>query len=90
MNLDALTYAARPAALKSLEARDDYHFVKGDIRDAALLCDLFARFQPDAVIHMAWASAGCGSCIAQPSGDPDSQPSHCLAVWLKETGSWPS
>ena len=53
VNLDALTYAARPAALKSLEARDDYHFVKGDIRDAALLCDLFARFQPDAVIHMA-------------------------------------
>lgn len=53
VNLDALTYAARPAALKNLEARDDYHFVKGDIRDAALLCDLFARFQPDAVIHMA-------------------------------------
>lgn len=52
-NLDALTYAAQPAALAAFEGSERYHFVRGDLTDAVLLHTLLADTQPDAVIHLA-------------------------------------
>jgi len=53
VNLDALTYAGNPENLRSVEKRDDYRFVHGDITDAELLEQVFARHRPRAVIHFA-------------------------------------
>ncbi|MFT4123306.1 MAG: dTDP-glucose 4,6-dehydratase [Microbacteriaceae bacterium] len=48
--LDALTYAGNRASLEGLPA-ERFEFVHGDIRDAALVDELFARH--DAVVHYA-------------------------------------
>jgi dTDP-glucose 4,6-dehydratase len=53
LNLDALTYAASPKALAEIDAAPNYRFVRGDIRDRALLADLFAAFKPEVVLHLA-------------------------------------
>jgi dTDP-glucose 4,6-dehydratase len=53
MNLDALTYAATPGALKEAAAAPNYRFVHGDINDRPLLAGIFASFAPDAVMHLA-------------------------------------
>lgn len=53
LNLDALTYAASPGALEEIAGSPNYRFVQGDIRDRKLLDDLFAAFQPEAVLHLA-------------------------------------
>lgn len=53
LNLDALTYAANLSSLAEIEAASGYAFIEGDIRDAALIANLFNDFQPDAVIHLA-------------------------------------
>jgi dTDP-glucose 4,6-dehydratase len=47
--LDALTYAGNPANLKGL----DVELVRGDICDAALVADVFARHAIDVVVHFA-------------------------------------
>lgn len=52
-NLDALTYAGNLANLSDIQSASNYHFVKGDIRDAAFLNDLFAEHRFDGVIHLA-------------------------------------
>jgi dTDP-glucose 4,6-dehydratase len=52
-NVDKLTYAGNLESLA--EARDSNrhtHF-KSDIRDRAAMTDVFRRFQPDAVLHLA-------------------------------------
>ena len=53
VNLDALTYAGNPANLKSVEDRANYHFVKGDICDAALISRLCREYDFDRVVHFA-------------------------------------
>ena len=53
VNLDALTYAGNRATLRDLETRDDYRFVHGDVRDAALLGQLFEEERFDTVVHFA-------------------------------------
>lgn len=53
INLDALTYAALPGALGDAAASSRYRFVHGDIRDRALLYEVFAAWQPQAVMHLA-------------------------------------
>ncbi|MDF1552137.1 MAG: dTDP-glucose 4,6-dehydratase [Deferrisomatales bacterium] len=55
VNLDALTYAGNPANLKGLgpDAASRHTFVRGDIRDTALLLKLFFTHPFDAVIHFA-------------------------------------
>lgn len=53
VNLDKLTYAGNLANLKDIEHLPNYQFVKGDIVDSEFINDLFAREQPDAVIHLA-------------------------------------
>jgi dTDP-glucose 4,6-dehydratase len=53
VNLDALTYAGNLENLKPVEGASNYTFVKGDINDGALLDELFARHNINAVIHLA-------------------------------------
>lgn len=53
VNLDKLTYAGNPATLADLSCHPRHRFVHGDIADAALLADLFAKHRPTAVLHLA-------------------------------------
>jgi len=51
VTLDALTYAANRASLAGLPA--GHGFEEGDVRDLARLRDVFARHDPDAILHLA-------------------------------------
>jgi len=53
VNLDALTYAACLDNVASVSDSPNYAFEKVDIRDRAELDRVFARHQPDAVMHLA-------------------------------------
>ncbi|GAB2459485.1 dTDP-glucose 4,6-dehydratase [Hymenobacter qilianensis] len=53
LNLDALTYAGNLENLRDIEHAPNYRFIKGDIADQAFIDELFAREEPDAVIHLA-------------------------------------
>jgi dTDP-glucose 4,6-dehydratase len=53
VNVDKLTYAASPEALKSVRQHSAYSFEQADICDAAELQRLFQHHQPNVVIHMA-------------------------------------
>ncbi len=53
VNLDLLTYAGDPENMISFENNPRYTFVKGDIRDRALVEGLFEKHQFYGVIHFA-------------------------------------
>ena len=53
LNLDLLTYAGNLANLAGCEERPDYRFVRGDIRDRALLDVLLAEEKIEAVVNFA-------------------------------------
>ena len=53
VNLDALTYAGNLDTLASLEGNPQHVFVHGNIGDQALVSQLLADHQPDAVINFA-------------------------------------
>lgn len=53
VNLDALTYAGNLENLSDIEGASNYHFVKGDIRDADLVQNIFAEQGITHVIHCA-------------------------------------
>jgi dTDP-glucose 4,6-dehydratase len=53
VNLDVLTYSANPDNVASVEGDPSYAFEKADICDAANMAAIFARHQPDAVMHLA-------------------------------------
>ncbi|ODS52345.1 MAG: dTDP-glucose 4,6-dehydratase [Acidobacteria bacterium SCN 69-37] len=53
VNVDALTYAANPASLEAIATRPNYSFARVDIRDRAAVDRLFARIEPDLVVHFA-------------------------------------
>ena len=53
INLDKLTYAGNLANLRDIEQAENYTFVKGDICDFELVCELFSRYKIDGVIHLA-------------------------------------
>lgn len=65
INLDLLTYAGNLENLQSCENDPRYHFVKGDIRDRALLHDLFAQYDIDTVVHFA-AESHVDRSITEP------------------------
>ncbi|MCK0536376.1 dTDP-glucose 4,6-dehydratase [Alcanivorax quisquiliarum] len=52
INIDALTYAAQPVALKGL-AQPRYTFVQADVTDQAGLATLLDLYQPRALLHLA-------------------------------------
>ena len=53
VNVDALTYAACLDNVAKVAGSPDYAFEQADIRDRAALDTVFARHQPDAVMHLA-------------------------------------
>ena len=53
INLDILTYAGNLENLAALTADDRHTFVRGDICDSGLVANLFARYQPRAIINFA-------------------------------------
>lgn len=53
LNMDALTYAANPKNLRAVETRENYSFEHIDIVDETRVEELFARYQPELVIHLA-------------------------------------
>lgn len=53
VNLDALTYAANLASVAEAAKNPRYAFEQADIRDAAALKAIFAKHQPDIVMHLA-------------------------------------
>ena len=51
INLDLLTYAGNPMNLESLREDPDYIFVKGDIKDRALVGRILGQFKPMKVVN---------------------------------------
>lgn len=52
-NIDKLTYAGVPASLRDIEQSELYSFEQVDVCDQVAVTDVFERFQPDAVMHLA-------------------------------------
>ncbi len=53
VNVDKLTYAGNLDSLQSIEDNSRYHFVQADICDASAMTEVFERYQPDAIMHLA-------------------------------------
>ncbi|MEO1544098.1 MAG: GDP-mannose 4,6-dehydratase, partial [Pseudomonadota bacterium] len=53
INVDKLTYAANLQSVEPVANHDNYRFVQADICNATAMADVFARFNPTAVIHLA-------------------------------------
>jgi dTDP-glucose 4,6-dehydratase len=53
LNFDALTYAGNLENLRDIENKPNYVFIKGNIVEEKDLREVFATYQPDAVIHLA-------------------------------------
>lgn len=53
INLDALTYAGNLGNLEDIENKPNYTFVKADITDSSQMFDIFNKYQPNGVIHLA-------------------------------------
>lgn len=53
VNVDALTYAACLENLTTVAGNPNYVFERADIRDRAALDRIFARYEPEAVMHLA-------------------------------------
>lgn len=51
--VDKLTYAANPAALRSIESSERYSFLKGDIADLAGMQAAIRDFAPDSILNLA-------------------------------------
>jgi dTDP-glucose 4,6-dehydratase len=51
--LDALTYCGNLANLECLEGNAKYKFIKGDIRDTALIDKLLREIKPDVIVNFA-------------------------------------
>ena len=53
VNLDKLTYAGNLENLIDIDFKDNYVFEKADITDAVIINDIFEKYRPDGVIHLA-------------------------------------
>jgi len=72
--IDAFNYGYDPALKEQnatmLNNYEGFRLIRGDIRDAALLDELFAADKPDAVIHLA-ARAGVRPSLLEPDSYSD-------------------
>jgi dTDP-glucose 4,6-dehydratase len=64
--LDKLTYAGNLSSLKSVQDRRRYRFSQADICDHAAIAELFASFDPDAIMHLA-AESHVDRSMARPN-----------------------
>jgi dTDP-glucose 4,6-dehydratase len=53
VNVDKLTYAGNLESLDSVSSSDRYHFERVDICDRQAISNVFQKFSPDVVIHLA-------------------------------------
>ncbi|MGV1867589.1 MULTISPECIES: dTDP-glucose 4,6-dehydratase [unclassified Rhizobium] len=53
INIDKLTYAGNLDSLKSVEARNNYQFVRADIADEATMLNVFREGDVDTIMHLA-------------------------------------
>jgi dTDP-glucose 4,6-dehydratase len=53
VNLDTLTYAGNLENLRDIEKEANYMFIKGNIRDAVFLKELFESYRFQGIIHLA-------------------------------------
>ncbi len=53
VNLDSLTYAGNLSNLKDIENAPNYEFVKADICDFEAMLNVFEKYKPDSVLHLA-------------------------------------
>ena len=53
VNVDALTYAGNLDSLESVARSDRYVFEHADIRDPARISELFGKYRPERVMHLA-------------------------------------
>jgi len=65
INLDKLTYAGNLENLNDIDSQPNYVFEKADITDIKQINDLFAKYMPDGIIHLA-AESHVDRSIANP------------------------
>lgn len=53
INVDKLTYAGHLESLSGIELEKNYFFEKGDICDSELMKEIFDKYKPDAIMHLA-------------------------------------
>ncbi|MFV3131783.1 dTDP-glucose 4,6-dehydratase [Niveispirillum sp. KHB5.9] len=53
VNIDKLTYAANLENVRSVKDSPLYHFEQADICDRPAIDAIFAKYQPDAIVHLA-------------------------------------
>jgi dTDP-glucose 4,6-dehydratase len=53
INLDSLTYAGNLSNLESLRHDSRHFFIRGDIKDQALVTELLLKYRPRAIVHFA-------------------------------------
>ena len=53
VNVDSLTYAANLKSIDAVSEHKNYSFEEHDICDADAMSDIFAKHQPDCVLHLA-------------------------------------
>lgn len=53
VNIDKLTYAGNQASLDDVNSNDRYHFEKVDLCDLTKVNQLFRRYQPQGIMHLA-------------------------------------
>ena len=66
LNIDKLTYASNTEALSSVTSNKRYQFEQLDICSRSAMDEQLARFQPDAIMHLA-AESHVDRSISQPS-----------------------
>jgi dTDP-glucose 4,6-dehydratase len=67
INLDKLTYAANLFSLADIESAPNYVFEQNDIADQSAVEEIFRKYDPDCVIHLA-----AESHVDRSIADPDS------------------
>lgn len=53
INVDKLTYAGNLSSLKSIESNERYHFEQADICASGQISEIFCKYRPAAVMHLA-------------------------------------
>jgi dTDP-glucose 4,6-dehydratase len=53
VNIDKLTYAGNLDSLAPVADHERYHFIHADICDGRVIADVFEKYQPDAIMHLA-------------------------------------
>ena len=53
VNVDCLTYAGNLESIATVSDNERYNFVQANICDAQAMGDIFEKYQPDAVMHLA-------------------------------------